>query len=567
MSDTVAQAIAKALIRHEVEIIFGQSNPSALMLAAEDAGVRQILFRTENAGGVMAEGYARITNKIGVIAVQNGPAATLAVAPMAEAIKASIPMLVLVQDVPTDVRDRNAFQDFDHLALFSGVSKWTRTIDDPARVDDYIDLAMMHANGGRPGPVVLLLPKNVLNMPVQPAKLVRSRSLGSFPLDRPRPDAQAVEAAARLLGSARAPLIMAGGGVHVSGAATALSRLSDAAHIPVATTNMGKGAIDETSPLSIGVAANVTGRTGPAFYTRDLVTDADVILFVGNRTNENGTDSWQLTSSDAQYIHVDIDPVEIGRNYESVRLLGDARAALDDLTEAVLKIDLSARRAARPAIEARIREGREKRGTDLAKLYARNAEPISPLKLMADLDPLIGPDDIVVADASLATLWVTAFLTARAGGQRFLTPRGIAGLGWGMPYALGAKLARPDAKVIAIVGDGGFAHVWSEVETAVRERIPVVTIVLNNGELAYQRLGEEAQFGRATSAIEFAPVDHAAMASTAGAVGIRVEHVNQIRPALEAALKADLPTVVEVIVDPKALPPHSMLNEMIGATL
>ncbi|MBC7991500.1 MAG: acetolactate synthase catalytic subunit, partial [Luteimonas sp.] len=354
MNDTVAGVIAKALARHGVEIIFGQSNPSALMLAAEDIGIRQILFRTENAGGVMADGYSRITNKISVIAVQNGPAATLAVAPMAEAIKASIPMLVLVQDVPTHARDRNGFQEFDHLALFASVSKWTRTIDDPARVDDYVDLAMMVANGGRPGPVVLLLPKNVLDLEAHPAKLPRTANLGSFPLDRPRPCAQAVAKAAGLIAMARAPVVIAGGGVHVSGAVQALVRLSDRAHLPVATTNMGKGAIDETAALSLGVVANITGRSGPAFYTRDLIADADVVLLIGNRTNENGTEGWSLTKPDAIYIHIDIDPCEIGRNYEAVRLLGDARAALDDLTIALEGLDLASRAAARPALEARI---------------------------------------------------------------------------------------------------------------------------------------------------------------------------------------------------------------------
>lgn len=565
MGSTVADVIATALARHGVEIIFGQSNPSALMLAAEDIGIRQILFRTENAGGVMADGYARVTNRISIIAVQNGPAATLAVAPMAEAIKASIPMLVLVQDVPTTLRDRNAFQDFDHHALFAGVSKWTRSIDDPARADDFLDMAMMAANTGRPGPVVLLLPRNVLDMEAVPPRFARTSNLGRFPIDRPRPAAAAVARAAELLAAADAPVVIAGGGVHVSDAVEQLAALIETAHLPVATTNMGKGAVDENGPMSLGVAANITGRTGPAFHVRDLINDADVVLMIGSRTNENGTDGWTLTRPDATYIHVDVDPIEVGRTYDGLRLVGDARSALEDLTAALDTVDLSKRRAARPALERRIAESRRLRARELHDMPRRLREPISPQQLMGELDALLAPDDIVAADASLSTLWVTGFLTARKAGQRFITPRGIAGLGWGLPYAMGVKLAQPAARVFTLVGDGGFAHVWSELETAMRENIPVITIVLNNGELSYQRLGEQLTFGRTTTGIAFAPVDHAAVARSVGALGIRVEKAADIRGALDQAIAANVSAVVDVIVDPDALPPLPVLSKAIEA--
>jgi acetolactate synthase I/II/III large subunit len=177
MTDSVGDAIALALVRHGVGFIFGQSNPTALMLAAENAGIRQLLFRTENAAGAMADAYARVSNRIAVVAAQNGPAATLMVAPMAEALKASIPMLVLVQEVPAAQRDRNAFQELDHFALFAGVAKWVRRLDDPNRAAEYIDLAMIEANSGRPGPVVLLLAKDMLLQPCNPYGPARKQDL------------------------------------------------------------------------------------------------------------------------------------------------------------------------------------------------------------------------------------------------------------------------------------------------------------------------------------------------------------------------------------------------------
>jgi acetolactate synthase-1/2/3 large subunit len=555
MIRTVADTIASSLQRHGVKLIFGQSNPTSLMLAAEKIGIRQIFYRTENAGGAMADAYSRISNQIGVVAAQNGPAATLFVAPMAEAMKASIPMLVLVQEVPASQRDRNAFQELDHFALFQGVSKWTRRIDDPTRAEDYVDLAITVANSGRPGPVVLLLPKDVLNLETKPSLFPRTQNLGEFPLDRPRPDAVNVARAAQLLANARSPLVIAGGGVHIAQAVDELRALQEAAYLPVATTNMGKGAIDETAALSLGVAANVTGKHGPAHYHLPLISEADVVLLVGTRTNENGTDAWTLTSPGATYIHIDVDGLEVGRNYEAVRLVGDARAALADLTAALRQVDLTKRRESAERLVATVKEGRSKYADATASVMHSVSTPIAPERLLAELDSLLGVDDIVVADASYASIWVTSYLTAKGAGQRFLSPRGLAGLGWGFPFGIGAKLARPGARVVSIVGDGGFAHVWSEVETAVREKTPVVVIILNNSVLGYQRHAENYFFGKTTTAIEFEEVDHAMMARSVGAVGKTIRNPADIASALQTALESDQTTVLDVIVDPNAYAP------------
>lgn len=554
----VSDVIAAALKRHGITMFFGQSNPISFSISAEEAGMRQIFYRTENAGGVMADGFSRITNRISVLVAQNGPAATLAIAPMSEAMTASVPMLVLVQEVPASLRDRNAFQEIDHFALFAGVSKWTRRIDDPARAEDYVDLAITAANSGRPGPVVLLLPRDVLDMPAQPPRFVRRRDSGSFPLDRVRPDRACVQEAARLLAEARSPLIMAGGGVHLSGAADALVRLAEIGHLPVATTNMGKGAIDENHALSLGVAANVTGEKGPAYFHLPLISGADVVLLVGTRTNENGTDGWSLTAGDATYIHIDIDGMEVGRSYEATRVIGDARLALEDLADALAAADLSRRIDAADALKRRIAEGRSAHKVAIAPLFASEQTPILPQRMLAELDALLTPDDIVVADASYASIWVSSYLTAKRTGQRFLLPRGMAGLGWGMPLGMGAKLASPKARVVAIVGDGGFAHVWSEIETSVRESIPIVVIVLNNGVLGYQRHAENLFYGKTSSAIAFCPVDHAAVSRAAGALGVVIHQPADLRPAFEAALAAGVTTVLDVIVDPDAYAPSKL---------
>lgn len=552
MTRTVAIALAEGLRRHGIEQIFGQSLPSLLILEAERRGIRQVAYRTENAGGAMADAAARISRRIGVVTAQNGPAATLLVPPLAEAFKASIPVLALVQEVTADRQDRNAFQELDHHRLFDGVTKWCRRLPSAERAEDFLDMAITQATTGRPGPVVLLLPKDILA--AEAGEPARSAQLGGFPLDRVGPDPRRVDEAAALLASAERPVVIAGGGVHLSGAASALGRLQEELSLAVGTTNMGKGAVDETHPLSLGVIGNAMSADAPNHRLRHLVHGADVAVLVGTRTNENGTDAWTLFSKDTTFIHLDIDGTEVGRNYEALRLVGDARLGLEALTAAVGEEQRRRRRDRRPAVEAEISASRTQ-GRAAAAAVRSVGAAIDPRHVMSALDDLLPAESIVVADASFSTLWVTGFLRARVGGQRFLTPRGLAGLGWGLPMALGAKVARPGHAVVCVTGDGGFGHVWSELETAVRERINVTVIVLNNSILGFQKHSELEQFGEHTSAIRFAPVDHTGIAAAVGMRHWRVGEAAQLADALDAALRTEAPTLVEVLVDEEARPP------------
>ncbi|CAH1693695.1 Acetolactate synthase-1/2/3 large subunit [Hyphomicrobiales bacterium] len=557
---TVAQAIAHALKRHGVEVIFGQSLPSAVILAAEAIGIRQIAYRQENMGGAMADGFARISGRVSVVAAQNGPAATLLVPPLAEALKASIPIVALVQDVERHQVDKNAFQDLDQVALFAPCAKWTRRLSGADRVDDYIDAAFAAAASGRPGPAVLLLPADLLRETAIPSAFQRRANFGSFPLDSIRPAQADIEAAARAIATARHPVVMAGGGALSEGAPAALARLQDLAALPVFTTNMGKGAVNEHHALSCGVLGALVGPASLGRYSRTLLAEADLILQIGTRNNQNGTDSWRLVPPTARVIQIDIDPQEIGRNYEALRLVGTAAETVEALAEALGRMDLSTRTHARPALEARIAEIWRRFETSRAPLVQHNTSPIRPERVMAELQRLLTPDTIVVADASYSSMWVVGQLRGMAPGMRFLTPRGLAGLGWGLPLAMGAKVAKPEARVVALVGDGGFAHSWAELETMVRMGIALTVIVLNNGILGYQKDAETVKFGAYTTACHFAPVDHVAIARACGCVGIQVDTPSNILPALREALGNDQPTLVEIITDPGAHPAISLFD-------
>jgi acetolactate synthase-1/2/3 large subunit len=306
------------------------------------------------------------------------------------------------------------------------------------------------------------------------------------------------------------------------------------------------------------------GKRGVTKFLKPMIQAADVVLLIGNRTNQNGTDSWTLLPQDAQYIHIDLDPLEISRNYEALRLVGDARLTLTALAESLAQQDLSLRYTQRAQVEETIRSARRAHAEEASDMVnARTHHPIAMEYFMAELEKQLADDHIIVADASNSSVFIANYIKAR-GERRFIYPRGLAGLGWGLPLSLGAKVACPTRPVFSLSGDGGFAHVWSELETAKREKINVVAAVINNGILSYQKLAENARWGRNTNACDLTAVDHAAIAEACGIRGIRITRPEEIAPALAEAFSTDGPVVLDIIADPATVPPIPMMEIVEG---
>ncbi|MGC4023905.1 MAG: thiamine pyrophosphate-dependent enzyme [Mesorhizobium sp.] len=349
--------------------------------------------------------------------------------------------------------------------------------------------------------------------------------------------------------------MVAGGGVHSSGAVDELGWFQETAGIPVATTLMGKGVVAENRPLSLGIAGYTMGRYALGYYTKQMIDEADVILLVGTRTNQNGTNGWKLFPRTARFIHLDIDSKEIGRNYKSFRLVGDAKLSLAALRQAYEELDSSPVTSGRATRESFVADAQRSRREDIAKLITAAQAPIRPERVMGELSKFITPETLVCADASYSTVWVGTYIESLKPGMRFITPRGLAGIGWGFPIALGVALANPDRQVVNVSGDGGFGYAWSEMETAVRHGLKVVQIVLNNSVLGYQKEAEDASYGRHTPGLHFADVDHSLVAKACGWHSARVEKAADLPAALAAAFASDKPALIEVISDPKAWPP------------
>ena len=407
---------------------------------------------------------------------------------------------------------------------------------------------------------MLLVPHDLVGEPAVDAERERRQILGHWPLDQFQPGPAVLERAARMLAGARAPVVIAGGGTTSATASAALTALQEQASLPVFTTYMGKGTVDETHPLSAGTMGSLTGPGSLGRYTRELLTRADVVLLAGTRTNEDGTDSWQLIPPSAEVIHLDVDAQEIGRNYEALRLAGEAATTLSALGQVMAGLDLSARTTAREDVEARIAKAWQFFYSDRNVYVDSDRSPLRPERILRAIQDRLTADTIVAADASYSSNWVHGQLRTIAPGMRVLAPRGLAGLGWGVPLAIGAKLARPDHRVVAVAGDGGFAHAWAELETMARAAISVVVVVLNNGVLGYQKDAETVKLGRYTTACHLGDVDHAAIARACGVAARRVETPAELEKALDKALGSGQPWLLDVVTDPLAHPPVSLYD-------
>jgi acetolactate synthase-1/2/3 large subunit len=550
LEKTGAQAVNEVLVKLGVTHIFGMDTPEPLYMEL-DSRVQAITVHDERAAAAMADAFARASGRVGVCSAIRGPGTTNLVSGLAEAFNTSTPVLVLVNDVATSNLDRNAVQAIDHVRLLEQVTKWGRRIDSPERCAEYVYHAARIATTGRPGPVLLSFPDSALvNGPVNAVEI---SAPAVYPRVRTAADPALITEAAKQIESASRTIVIAGGGLHLSKGYEALQKFAERTQIPVATTPLGKGAIAETHPLAAGVVGSYTaGDDARGSLANRAVREADLIILIGTKTDSLATNDWTIPSSKQRIIHIDMDPIELGRNYHALEILADAALALDQLAEFV--------RPLREPSEwtAALQVGIEKW---VADFEAANfgSDHIDPRLVFRSLNRILKEDDIVTTDASYSSAWGMDLLRYKTPGRKFLVPRGFAGLGWGVPAAIGAKLAKPGSSVYCVTGDGGFGYVAMELETAARYQVPICVIVLNNGVLGFQRHYEIHRFGK-TAETEFKPVNYAEFARVLNCDGFRVTTPSEFEEVLQGSRLRTHPLLIDVVTDPDAHPPLSMFE-------
>jgi len=545
-NQTGAHAFSDALVKLGVTHIFGMNTPEPIYVVL-DPSIQAMTVHDERAGAVMADAFARVSGRIGVCGAIRGPGATNLISGLAEAFNASSSVLALVNDIATADLDRNTVQGIDHIRLFEQMTKWGRRIDTPDRVVEYLRYATRLATSGRPGPVVLSLPDSALLG--GPATPVAIDGPAQYPRTRCAAADDLIQAAVQKIAQAKQAIIVCGGGVHISGAYAALQQFAELTQILVATTPLGKGAISEIHPLSAGVVGGYTiGQGARGEIANMAVKEADLVILIGTKTDSLATNHWTVPGKHQDIIHIDIDPQELGRNYACLEVVADARCALAQLSAAWH----SAPVAPRPWNQTWQTQIQQWHVAFDAVHYEDG--PVDPRQIYRKLNTLLKPEDIVTVDASYCSAWGMDLLQFKQAGRRFLAPRGFAGLGWGVPAAIGAQCARPDAQVYCMSGDGGFGYVAMEMETAARYKLPIRVIVLNNGILGFQQHYEIHRFGKSTQTT-FTPLNYAQLAKTLNCHAIRVECASAVDAALQEAQMIRGPVLIDIVCAADARPP------------
>lgn len=549
-----AEAMVRMLEACGVRHIFGLCGDTSLpfydALHRLDHSMAHMLTRDERHAAYMADAYARLTGRPGVCEGPSGGGATYMLPGVAEANESSIPILAISSDVSTASRGRYPLTELDQVSLFRPATKWNASLDDAARLPAMVRKAFREMTTGRPGSVHLAFPFDTQKASVAPDEIWADPRHRSFPSLPAAPDPAAIEAAADALCAARRAVAICGGGVVIAGAVQALLRLAGSIDLPVATTVSGQGAIAETDPL----AAGVVGSNGGVPSTRAVVDEADLVLFVGCRAGSVTTERWRSPrpgpagpGTGTRILHIDSDPAVIGANYATeVAIAADARLALEALADAVArrgaKTGHDGARRAKAAWEAKLAAFRPP---------AASAErPVRPERVVASLQALLDDDAVICADPGTPCPYFSAHYRWPKAGRHFITNRAHGALGYALGAAIGAHVARPGVKTVAVMGDGSFGMAVGELETVVRHRMPITFVVLSNGAFGWIKAGQRSGFGGRFHNVDFTRTDHAAVAAAYGLKSWRVENPDDLRPALKQALAAGAPTLVDIVTQP-----------------
>jgi len=531
---TGAKALIESLKQQKVDVIFGIPGGAIIPIHDElydTKEIRHILMRHEQCAAHAADGYARASGRVGVCMATSGPGATNLVTGIANAYMDSSPVIALTGQVPRPFIGKDAFQETDIVGITTPITKYNFQVSKASEIPRIVKMAFYIASTGRPGPVLVDLPKDT-QTEIEEIEFDDDIEIRGY---KPNYDPHPLQIgrAANLLLNAEKPVIIAGGGVISSGASSELLALAELLQAPVSTTLMGKGCIPEDHPLSLGLL----GMHG-TIASNLIVSEADVLLAVGIRFSDRTTGNIEKFCPDAKIIHIDIDTAEIGKNIQPhVPIVADAKRALKALKKQIIQKLIKKERS---AWMNRIRELKEQHEE------MSNKQGISPPRLMKELRKMLPVDTIITTEVGQNQMWAALYLKAYKP-RTFISSGGLGTMGFGFPASLGAKVACPDVPVVDIAGDGSFLMTEQDLASSVTEKIPVIVIILDNRFLGMVAQWQRLFYDRRYSSIDLGETpDFVKLAEAFGAQGIYAGSLSEFKKAVRTALKSDVTTVIDV---------------------
>ncbi|MBO49100.1 MAG: acetolactate synthase, large subunit, biosynthetic type [Candidatus Nitrosopelagicus sp.] len=560
MNETMigATALMKALEREGVKEVFGLPGGANLPMYDElgKSNIRHILVRHEQSAAHMADGFGRVSRKPGVCFATSGPGATNLLTGIATAQADSAPMVAVTGQVPVAMIGKDAFQESDIIGMANPALKYSYQPRTPEEIPTMVKQGFYIAETGRPGPVLLDIPKDVQQNEANIPFPDEVRVPGYHPWTDP--DMQNTARAVELLLSAQKPIILAGGGVIISSAFAELQSIAELLMIPVVTTFKGKGAFPEDHPLALGPI----GMHGHAEANK-LMTEADCVLAIGTRFSDRSVGTFEEFEKNLKIIHMDVDPAEIGKNQTtSVAVVGDVRTSLRIFGKLLMD------KAVRPSDDNPwLKHVKE------TKQYWRENLKLHPgemgaAKILRKLRELLPKESIVTTEVGQHQMWASLFFDAIHPGT-FFSSTGLGTMGWGFPAAIGAKTARPDVPVVDIAGDGSFNMTEHSLATAVLEDLPVIVFLINNYSLGMVAQWQRTFYDRRMVGVDLKKCpDYVKLAESYGAQGIRAQSMDELEKAIKDGLNSDVATVIDIPIDPEedVLPfvaPGTGLKDMI----
>jgi len=552
MKKTGAEILVQSLLAEGVDTIFGYPGGMVLPIydALYDADLRHILTRHEQGAAHAADGYARASGKPGVCLATSGPGATNLVTGIANAYMDSIPMVAITGQVVTSLLGKDSFQEADITGITLPITKHNYLVKDVQDLAQTLREAFYIARTGRPGPVLIDIPRDVSGGTADYADPGPAR-LPGYSVNI-KPDPEQVARAVRAIEESERPVIYAGGGVINGGAHEELLRLAEILLAPVATTLMGLGGFPGNHPLSVGML----GMHGSK-YANYAVSECDLLIGVGVRFDDRVTSKLEAFAPGATIIHIDIDPAEIGKNVGvDIPVVGDVRNSLQKIIECL-----------QPRLESRWRDKIQNWKKEYPIEFVENGR-LKPQEVIKEMYNVTRGEVRVVTDVGQHQMWAAHYYTYHRP-RTFITSGGLGTMGFGFPAALGVQVACPDETVLCITGDGSFQMNSQELATVVHYNLPVKIGIINNGYLGMVRQWQELFYNRRYSYVEITGPDFVKLAESYGAVGIRVSKKSEVREAMEEAMRVPGPVVIDFPIEREEnvlpfVPPGEPINKMLG---